>query len=135
MNNKRFSINSITVIGGLTRDPELRALPDGNSVCKLRLAVDGMARGGETGYVDVDVFGKPGEASAEHLVKGREVAVKGRLQWREWQPEGSTSKRQAHHIVADQVQFLGGKGNGEQSSQDSSGVEAGEPATAEPIAA
>jgi single-strand DNA-binding protein len=132
MNNKRFSINTITVIGGLTKDPELRALPDGGSVCKLRLAVDGMARGGETGYVDVDIFGKPGEASAEHLRKGREVAVKGRLQWREWEPEGSTSKRQAHHIVADQVQFLGGKGNGEQSSEGS-GAEASEPA--EPIAA
>ncbi|HEV3072139.1 MAG TPA: single-stranded DNA-binding protein [Solirubrobacteraceae bacterium] len=133
--SKRFSINSIIVIGGLTRDPEVKALSEG-SVCKLRLAVDGMARGGETGYVDVDVFGKPGEACAEHLVKGREVAVRGRLQWREWEPEGSTTKRQAHHIVADQVQFLGGKGNGEQSSQDSSGVEAGEPATAEePIAA
>ncbi len=132
MNNKRFSINTITVIGGLTRDPELRAIGDGNSVCKLRLAVDGMARGGETGYVDVDVFSKPGEACAEHLVKGREVAVKGRLQWREWEPEGSTSKRQAHHIVADTVQFLGGKGNGEQ-SPDSSGVEASE--AAEPIAA
>jgi single-strand DNA-binding protein len=129
--SKRFSINTITVIGGLTRDPEVKALSEG-SVCKLRLAVDGMARGGETGYVDVDVFGKPGEACAEHLSKGREVAVKGRLQWREWQPEGSTSKRHAHHIVADQVQFLGGKGNGEQSSEGS-GAEASEPA--EPIAA
>jgi single-strand DNA-binding protein len=122
--SKRFSINTITVIGGLTRDPEVKDLSEG-SVCKLRLAVDGMARGGERGYVDVDVFGKAGEACAEHLSKGREVAVKGRLQWREWEAEGSTSKRQAHHIVADQVQFLGGKGaNGEQASE-----------TAEPIAA
>lgn len=130
--SKRFSINTITVIGGLTRDPEVKGLSEG-SVCKLRLAVDGMARGGETGYVDVDVFGKPGEACAEHLVKGREVAVKGRLQWREWQPEGSTSKRAEYSIVADQVQFLGGKGNGEQSSQDSSGEQASE--AAQPIAA
>ncbi|HEY2768312.1 MAG TPA: single-stranded DNA-binding protein [Solirubrobacteraceae bacterium] len=124
--SKRFSINTSIVIGGLTRDPEVVALSEG-SICKLRLAVDGMARGGETGYIDVDVFGKPGEACAEHLSKGREVAVKGRLQWREWQPEGSTSKRQAHHIVADQVQFLGSKGNGEQSS-DSSGEQASEAA-------
>jgi single-strand DNA-binding protein len=129
--SKRYGINTITVIGGLTRDPEVKDLSEG-SVCKLRLAVDGMARGGETGYVDVDVFGKPGEACAEHLSKGREVAVKGRLQWREWQPEGSTSKRQGHHIVADQVQFLGGKGNGEQSSEGS-GEQASE--AAEPIAA
>lgn len=135
MNNKRFSINTITLIGGLTKDPELRAIGDDGSVCKLRLAVDGMARGGETGYVDVDVFGKLGEACNEYLVKGREIAVRGRLQWREWEPEGSTSKRQAHHIIAEQVQFLGGKGNGEEepSQEEHSDVEASEPA--EPIAA
>lgn len=133
MNNKRFNLNNIIVIGGLTKDPELRALPDGTSVCKLRLAVDGMACGGETGYVDVDVFGKPGDACAEHLSKGREVAVKSRLQWRTWESEGSTTIHQAHHIVADQVQFLCGKGNGEQSSQDSSGEQTSE--AAQPIAA
>ena len=53
-----YGINSVILIGGLTKDPELRSLSDENRVCKLRLAVNGMGRGGETGYVDVDVFGK-----------------------------------------------------------------------------
>jgi single-strand DNA-binding protein len=134
MDDKRFSaINSSVLIGGLTKDPELKEF-SGGSVCKLRLAVDGMAAGGKTGYVDVDVFGRHGEVCNEYLSKGREVAVRGRLQWREWTPEGSTSKRQAHHIVAETVQFIGG--NGGQPSQDSPGVEAGGPAAAaEPIAA
>ncbi|HTB70749.1 MAG TPA: single-stranded DNA-binding protein [Solirubrobacteraceae bacterium] len=102
-----YAINNVVEVGRLTRDPELRSLADGNSVCKLRLAVDGMGRGGETGYIDVDAFGKSGEACAQYLVKGRQVVVRGRLQWHEWQPEVG-SARQVHHIVADQVQFLGG---------------------------
>lgn len=104
-----YAINTVVEVGRLTRDPELRLLSEDNSVCKLRLAIDGMGRGGETGYIDVDVFGKSGEACAEYLSRGRQVVVRGRLQWHEWQPDdGST--RQAHHIVADQVQFLGATG-------------------------
>jgi single-strand DNA-binding protein len=120
-----FAINSVVVIGRLTRDPELRSISEDNSVCKLRVAVDGMARAGEAGYVDVDVFGKPAESCNEYLGKGRQVAVKGRLQWREWEAEGGP-RRQAHHIVADSVQFLGG------SSEDPAEAQAPE---AEPVAA
>jgi single-strand DNA-binding protein len=121
-----YGINSVILIGGLTRDPELRSLSDENSVCKLRLAVNGMGRGGEPGYVDVDVFGKSAESCAEYLAKGREVAVKGRLQWREWQPD-VVATRQAHSVVADSVQFLGGP-------REQSGESDDEPA-AEPVAA
>jgi single-strand DNA-binding protein len=121
-----YGINSVILIGGLTRDPELRSLSEENSVCKLRLAVNGMGRGGETGYVDVDVFGKSAESCAEYLAKGREVAVKGRLQWREWQPDAGAT-RQAHSVVADSVQFLGGP-------REQSAESADEPA-AEPVAA
>lgn len=121
-----YGINSVILIGGLTRDPELRSLSDENSVCKLRLAVNGMGRGGETGYVDVDVFGKSAESCAEYLAKGREVAVKGRLQWREWQPDVGAA-RQAHSVVADSVQFLGGP-------REQSGESDDQPA-AEPVVA
>jgi single-strand DNA-binding protein len=121
-----YGINSVILIGGLTRDPELRSLSDENSVCKLRLAVNGMGRGGEPGYVDVDVFGKSAESCAEYLAKGREVTVKGRLRWRGWRPDvGAT--RQAHSVVADSVQFLGGP-------REQSGESDDEPA-AEPVAA
>ena len=53
-----------TCTGRLTRAPELRELPGGGTVCKLRLAVDDMARGRDTGYITVSTFGKPGEAAA-----------------------------------------------------------------------
>jgi single-strand DNA-binding protein len=118
-----FAINSTVQIGRLTKEPELRSISDDKDVCKLRLAVDGMGRGGEAGYVDVDVFGSQAENCAKYLDKGHLVAVKGRLQWREWQPDvGST--RQAHSIVADYVQFLGAPRG-----------EASESAEAEPVAA
>jgi single-strand DNA-binding protein len=119
-----FSINSTVQIGRLTKEPELRSIGEDKDVCKLRLAVDGMASGGETGYIDVDVFGAPAENCMKYLGKGHLVAVKGRLRWREWQPEvGST--RQAHNIVAESVQFLGAP----------RGEAAAEPAAAEPVAA
>jgi len=98
-------MNRITITGRLTRQPELRALPNGDPVCQLRLAVDGMGRGSrdEAGYVNVTVFGKPGQAAHTHLVKGQLVAVDGRLQYREWETENGT--RHDYEIVGN-VEFL-----------------------------
>ena len=113
-------MNRITIPGRLTRDPELRALPNGDPVCQLRLAVDGMGRGGrdEAGYVNVTVFGKPGEAAHTHLVKGQLVAVDGRLQYREWETDPG-SKRHDYEIVGN-VEFL----SRPRGAQDATGDEA-----------
>jgi single-strand DNA-binding protein len=112
------AINRVVLVGNLTRDPELRHTPSGTAVCNLRLAVN-TRRKDETGqwvdkpnYFDITVWGNQGERCAQYLSKGRPVAVDGRLEWREWEtPEGN--KRQAVDIVADTVQFLGGRGDGE----------------------
>jgi single-strand DNA-binding protein len=112
------SINRVVLVGNLTRDPELRHTPSGTAVCNLRLAVN-TRRKDETGqwvdkpnYFDVTVWGNQGERCAQYLAKGRPVAVDGRLEWREWEtPEGN--KRQAVDVVADTVQFLGSRGEGE----------------------
>jgi single-strand DNA-binding protein len=106
-------------------DPELRSLPSGTSVCKLRVACNTRRKDNSTGewvdkpnYFDVTVWGAQGENCARYLSKGRPVAVDGRLEWREWEGENGT-KRQAIDIIADAVQFLssprddgGGPGNG-----------------------
>ena len=55
-------MNAIHLTGRLTRDPDLRQLPSGASVCKMRLAVDRMGRSNSTGYIDVTSFGRPAEA-------------------------------------------------------------------------
>ena len=108
------NINRVIITGNLTADPELRSLPSGTSVCKLRVAVNTRRKDGASGewvdkpnYFDVTVWGAQGENCAKYLTKGRGVALDGRLEWREWDtPEGQ--KRQAIDIIADTVQFLGG---------------------------
>jgi single-strand DNA-binding protein len=112
------AINRVVLVGNLTRDPELRHTPSGTAVCNLRLAVN-TRRKDETGqwvdkpnYFDVTVWGNQGERCAQYLSKGRPVAVDGRLEWREWEtPEGN--KRQAVDVVADTVQFLGSRSDGD----------------------
>ncbi len=91
-------MNSINITGRLTTDPELRSLPSGEKVCKLRLAVEGLAPSRETGYLNVACFGKPGEAAARVLAKGWLVAVAGRLSYHEWETDEG-SKRHDYEVV------------------------------------
>ena len=108
------NINVVVLTGNLTRDPELRSLPSGMSVCSLRIASN-TRRKGQSGewedkanYFDVTVWGAQGENCARFLTKGRPVCIDGRLEWREWQGQDGT-KRESVEIVADAVQFLGGR--------------------------
>jgi single-strand DNA-binding protein len=109
------NINRVVMTGNLTSDPELRSLPSGMSVCKLRLACNTRRKNNSTGewedkpnYFDVTVWGAQGENCARFLSKGRPVAIDGRLEWREWEAQDGT-KRQAVDIIADSVQFLGSR--------------------------
>jgi single-strand DNA-binding protein len=109
------NINRVVLTGNLTRDPELRSTPSGTSVCSLRVACNTRRKdaSGEwvdkPNYFDVTVWGRPGENAAQYLEKGRPIAVDGRLEWREWEDQNG-NKRQAVDIIADSVQFLGGRG-------------------------
>jgi single-strand DNA-binding protein len=117
------NINRVIITGNLTADPDLRSLPSGTSVCKLRVAVNTRRKDGQSGewrdfpnYFDVTVWGAQGENCSRYLSKGRGVAIDGRLEWREWQDKEG-NKRQSIDIIADTVQFLsgpdgGGGGNG-----------------------
>jgi single-strand DNA-binding protein len=99
-----MNINKCICTGRLTKDPELRKISEEMSVCQLRLAVDGMGRGREVGFINVSVFGKAGEAAAEYLSKGRVVAVTGRLVYREWEKDGV---KHSKHQVLGRVSFGG----------------------------
>jgi single-strand DNA-binding protein len=112
------NINRVVLTGNLTRDPELRSLNSGNAVCSLRIASNTRRKDNTTGewvdkpnYFDVTVWGAQGENCARFLTKGRPVAIDGRLEWREWTDQ-SGNKRQSVEIVADAVQFLGGRDEG-----------------------
>jgi single-strand DNA-binding protein len=123
------NVNVVVITGNLTRDPELRHLASGTAVCKMRVAVNGRRKDGQTGewvdkpnFFDVTAWGAQGENCAEYLAKGRPVAIEGRLDWREWEKDGV--KRQAVEITASSVQFLG-TGNG---SKNGASAEADVPA-------
>lgn len=104
-------MNSLNITGRLTADPELRALPSGETVCRLRLALDGLSPRGETGYVKVNCFGKPGDAAARALSKGWLVAVQGRLSYRTW--EGADGSKRHDYEVVGNIEFLTApRGNG-----------------------
>src|SRR3954463_14991896 len=113
------NINRVVLVGNLTKDPELRSTPSGTSICKLRLAVN-TRRKDESGqwtdkpnYFDVSVWGAQGESCAQYLGKGRPVAIDGGREGREGEAPDGSGKRQAVEIVADNVQFLGSRGDGD----------------------
>jgi single-strand DNA-binding protein len=114
------NINRVIITGNLTSDPELRSLPSGTSVCKLRVACNTRRKDNSTGewvdkpnYFDVTVWGAQGENCARYLSKGRPVAIDGRLEWREWEAQDGSGKRQSVEIIADSIQFLGGRDEGQ----------------------
>lgn len=112
---------SVNLTGRLTRDPELRHVPDPSSgqqldVCQLRVAA--RDRRGNTVYLDVAEWGPPGRAAAEHLSKGSMVAFTGELRFRE-QP-GEEGTRQYLSAVG-HIEFLNGRGHYE-ATQPEAGI-------------
>jgi single-strand DNA-binding protein len=126
-----MNINRVVLTGNLTRDPDLRSTPGGLSVCKLGIAVNTRRKNGATGqweekanFFRVTVFGTQGENCAQYLKKGRPVAIDGRLEWSQWENEGQ--KRESIDIIADSVQFLGGRDDAGNGNGFSSSVQAAE---------
>lgn len=108
------SFNQVTLMGNLTRDPDLRQIPSGQSVCSFSLALNRSYKGADgewqeaTDYVDIVAWGALGERVAQYVTKGRPVLVSGRLQSRQWEQDGQ--KRNKVEVVANEVTFLGGRG-------------------------
>jgi len=98
-------MNTIQLIGRLTADPELRSLASGKSVANMRLAVPRRDRKAAPVYVDVVAWGKLAELCAEHLEKGRQVAISGRLEHSEWEAKDG-ARRSKQEVVAGEVEFL-----------------------------
>ena len=111
-------MNKVVLIGRLTKDPELRFTPGtGTAVTTLTLAVDRYnTKTGqkEADFIPIVIWGKQAESTANHLVKGSQVAISGRIQTRSYDAKDG-SKRYVTEVVADVtggVQFVGGKRNG-----------------------
>jgi single-strand DNA-binding protein len=100
--------NRIILVGRLTRDPELRATPDGISVVRFALAVDRGMRAGEerqTDFFDIVAFRQLADNVANYVTKGRLVLVEGKLQTRSY-TDREGNRRKAYEVIADTVRFL-----------------------------
>lgn len=110
------SFNQVILMGNLTRDPELRNTPSGQAVCSFSLALNRSYKGADgnwqeaTDYIDIVAWGPLGERVSQYLSKGRPCLVNGRLQSRSWEQDGQ--KRSKVEVVAQDVTFLGGPGEG-----------------------
>ncbi len=131
------SLNQVTLMGNLTRDPELRQTPNGQNVTSFSLALNRAYKdsGGEwqevTDYVDCVCWGPLAERVAQYLSKGRRCLVQGRLQSRSWEQEGQ--KRSKVEVLANDVTFLDSRGSGgDGSSSESVPASDQEPAADKP---
>ena len=114
------SVNQVTLMGNLTRDPELRQTPSGQNGVSFSLALNRSYRdqGGEwqeaTDYVDIVAWGPLAERVSQYLSKGSRALVQGRLQSRSWEQEGQ--KRNKVEVLANDVTFLDSRGSQESDS-------------------
>ncbi|MDY0310424.1 MAG: single-stranded DNA-binding protein [Castellaniella sp.] len=114
------SLNRATLIGNLGKDPEIRYTPDGAAVCNVSIATTSTwrdkasgERREETEWHRVVFYGRLAEIAGEYLKKGRTVFVEGRLKTRKWQDKESGTDRYSTEIIADQMQMLGGRDDGQ----------------------
>ncbi|MEI6249012.1 MAG: single-stranded DNA-binding protein [bacterium] len=116
------SLNQVTLMGNLTRDPELRQTPNGQNVTSLSLALNRSYKdqSGEwqevTDYVDIVAWGPLAERVSQYLNKGSRCLVQGRLQSRSWEQEGQ--KRSKVEVLANDVTFLDSKGSSSSNGGD-----------------
>ncbi|MCX6756017.1 MAG: single-stranded DNA-binding protein [Candidatus Nomurabacteria bacterium] len=104
-------LNKAFVIGNLTRDPEIKALPSGIKVCSFSVATNRVwkdangAKQEAADYHNIVVFGRQAETVAQYMKKGSQVMIEGRMQTRSWDDAGTGTKKYRTEIIADRVQF------------------------------
>jgi single-strand DNA-binding protein len=116
-------MNDVSLIGHLTRDPELVTTPTGTDIANLRVAIDRRGRDNGAVFVDAKCFEGQARACAEHLAKGRQVAISGRLDLDEWEADDGT-RRSRVYVIAQSVQFLAGRPAAEPAADEPQPAEA-----------
>ncbi len=117
-------LNKAILIGNLTRDPELKAIPSGNKVCTFSIATNRTykdangVRQEKTDYHNIVVWGKTAENVATYMKKGSQILVEGRMETRSWDDAATNTKKYRTEIIADTVQF-GSKNTGTSSPSSS----------------
>lgn len=118
-------LNKALLIGNLTRDPELKAIPSGIKVCSFSIATNRVwkdkngAKQEAADYHNIVVFGRQAETVAQYMKKGSQVMVEGRMQTRSWDDAATNTKKYRTEVIADRVQF-GSAGGGSSAPKSSS---------------
>ena len=117
-------LNRITLLGNITRDPEVHVTPKRTTIANLGIAVNRQWRD-ESGqqkeevlFIDCDALGKTGDIVAKYVKKGMLVAIEGRLKLEQWDDKTSGQKRSKHKVVVENIQMLTRKEAGQQDGQD-----------------
>ncbi|UBM11340.1 single-stranded DNA-binding protein [Cupriavidus metallidurans] len=112
------SVNKVILVGNLGADPETRYMPSGDAVTNIRLATTDRYKDKQSGefkeateWHRIAFFGKLAEIAGQYLRKGSSVYIEGRIRTRKWQDQSGQDKYSTE-IVADQMQMLGGRGQG-----------------------
>lgn len=112
-------MNKVILVGRLARDPELRSTQNGTSVCSFAIAVDRrFKRDGQptADFFNVTAWGKQGEIISQYFSKGRQIAISGRLQTRNYTAKDGT-KRYVTDIILEEFDFIGNKGDAESTNK------------------
>jgi single-strand DNA-binding protein len=113
------NLNRVLLIGNLTRDPEIRYTPKGTAVAEIGIAINRVFTGEdgekreEVTFVDVTLWSRLAELAEQYLKKGRPVFIEGRLQLDSWDDKQTGQKRSRLRVIAENLQFLGSRGEGE----------------------
>lgn len=109
-------MNKVILVGRLTRDPEIRFTQTGKAVASFSIAVDsGFGDNKRADFIPIVVWDKLAEVCGKNLTKGRRILVEGRLQIRDYEKDGQ--KRRAAEVVAQNIEFLDYKDNGQGEKQ------------------
>jgi single-strand DNA-binding protein len=131
--------NKVILMGNLTRDPETRTTPSGQTVTNFSLAVNRTWKGSDgqqqesVGFFNCVAWGKTGEIIAQYLTKGRPVLVSGRLDQRSWEDKESGGKRSAVEIVVEDFNFVGGNESSDGGSRSSQSTSSQEPSSRDTV--
>jgi single-strand DNA-binding protein len=134
------SFNRVILMGNLTRDPELRYIPNGTAVTEFGLAVNDRRKNNQTGewiedtqFIEITMWARQAEIAAEYLSKGSPVFIEGRLKYDSWEKEGQ--KHSKLRVVGERMQFIGGRGEGGGSAKQTEQQPVESTATAPQVAA
>lgn len=132
------SFNQVTLLGNLTRDPDVKYTPKGTAVCQIGIAVNRTYKNDrdekveEVTFIDIELWGRTAEIVGAYCKKGNPILIAGRLKLDTWDDKESGKKRSKLKVIGETVQLLGGKKDGESSQEEQPRQQQRKPAQPQP---